>query len=482
MRHTKTVCVDSLVGHSTGRKLRWAALGLALAQVVGAHASGAVVVPNIVFPSPGSPGNVQVMDLYRPSNGPEERCTIILAHTGSYAFGDKSELAGICARLADRGYAVITTNYMLVTPATSGVGQGTFPQPTVDVLNAVHWVRAQGQAFGLPSRVIIGGFSAGSTIAVVGAMSATVASAGPFNPLAPAGPRGYLIDGAIGCFGRYDFQWNAQTYGIPGYVMAYLGLGSANLSPADANSPTLNAASTFSAASATAFVNHCSPPTVLIHGDADPLVPVGHTYRLSQALQQAGVPVRMQIVPGGGHSMGILGPNDTLQAQTIENAVNWILDHQQLGCGRDNFPPPPPPPPVGQCCFDSGICVMIIADECSGSWDVNSTCVPNVCPAPPSVGACCMGASCLVRFSGDCVGPGTSFYGANIPCNSPANTSRPCCRADFNQDGQLSINDVFAYIDAWFTGDPSCVVDDNFDSGPTIGHIFLFLNGWFAGC
>jgi len=42
-------------------------------------------------------------------------------------------------------------------------------------------------------------------------------------------------------------------------------------------------------------------PFVVIHGDADPLVPYGQSVILVEALQRAGVPVTFYTVAGGGH-------------------------------------------------------------------------------------------------------------------------------------------------------------------------------------
>lgn len=54
------------------------------------------------------------------------------------------------------------------------------------------------------------------------------------------------------------------------------------------------------------------------------------------------------------------------------------------------------------------------------------------------------------------------------------------CRADFNQDEQLSAQDIFDFLNAWFANDPRA----DFDLSGTLSaqDIFDFLNAWFAGC
>ncbi len=43
------------------------------------------------------------------------------------------------------------------------------------------------------------------------------------------------------------------------------------------------------------------PPTISIHGDADPLVPYQHSVRLQEALQKTGIAHELVTIPGGGH-------------------------------------------------------------------------------------------------------------------------------------------------------------------------------------
>ena len=42
-------------------------------------------------------------------------------------------------------------------------------------------------------------------------------------------------------------------------------------------------------------------PTLILHGDADPTVPVEEAYRLREMLEKRGIPYEMQIYPGAGH-------------------------------------------------------------------------------------------------------------------------------------------------------------------------------------
>ena len=75
-------------------------------------------------------------------------------------------------------------------------------------------------------------------------------------------------------------------------------------------------------------------------------------------------------------------------------------------------------------------------------------------------------------------------YGAFVVGGNSAATiafaSIPGCAADFNEDGTLSVQDIFDFLNAWFAGNLSSDYDG---SGVlSVQDIFDFLNGWFAGC
>jgi subtilisin-like proprotein convertase family protein len=53
------------------------------------------------------------------------------------------------------------------------------------------------------------------------------------------------------------------------------------------------------------------------------------------------------------------------------------------------------------------------------------------------------------------------------------------CRADFNGNSTLEVQDIFDYLNAWFAGNPSA---DFNGGGLAVQDIFDFLNAWFAGC
>lgn len=63
------------------------------------------------------------------------------------------------------------------------------------------------------------------------------------------------------------------------------------------------------------------------------------------------------------------------------------------------------------------------------------------------------------------------------------------CTADFNRDHMLSVQDIFDFLNSWFSlchtyNPPTCYGDADFNHSGQISpqDIFDFLNAWFAGC
>jgi hypothetical protein len=53
------------------------------------------------------------------------------------------------------------------------------------------------------------------------------------------------------------------------------------------------------------------------------------------------------------------------------------------------------------------------------------------------------------------------------------------CAADFDNNGQVQVADIFAFLAAWFAGQPAAM---NFGGVAGVPAVFAFLTAWFAGC
>jgi hypothetical protein len=136
-------------------------------------------------------------------------------------------------------------------------------------------------------------------------------------------------------------------------------------------------------------------------------------------------------------------------------------------------------PRPGTCCGPTGECSFTYSAMCGTDfmWTVDGACSPNPCPQP---GACCRGAICEVNVVFNCAERNTRFAGVGISCNAQGNVQVPCCFADFNQSGTVTVADIMDFINAWLAGIPW--TDVNGYGGANVADIFEFLTAWFAGC
>ena len=70
------------------------------------------------------------------------------------------------------------------------------------------------------------------------------------------------------------------------------------------------------------FVSSDDPPTLIIHGDQDKLVPIIEGESMYEALQEAGVESKFVVIPGAGH--GFQGED---ASHALEEAVSWFEEH-----------------------------------------------------------------------------------------------------------------------------------------------------------
>jgi hypothetical protein len=59
-----------------------------------------------------------------------------------------------------------------------------------------------------------------------------------------------------------------------------------------------------------------------------------------------------------------------------------------------------------------------------------------------------------------------------------------CAGADWDEDGTVTVADIFAFLSDWFANDPKaqCFGATMPPTGCGVPAIFAFLSAWFAGC
>lgn len=184
------------------------------------------------------------------------------------------------------------------------------PAPLQDVLRAVRMLRSRAAEFNInPARIGVMGSSAGGHLA---------ASAGTLFEN-PAGRTGAPLDAVSA---RPDFLMLMYPVISMQEPSVHAGSRKALLGAAPS-------AETLQLMSLEKQVTAATPPTLLIHTQADQAVPVENSILFYQALTRAKVPAEMYLFEHGGHGMGM---RDGLGTSSLwpRRAEEWLRDRGLL--------------------------------------------------------------------------------------------------------------------------------------------------------
>jgi acetyl esterase/lipase len=222
------------------------------------------------------------LDLYTPTaGGPWPG--LIFVHGGAWTEGDKAPLP---LNPAEAGYLVASINYRLFPTYR-------FPAMVEDVKCAIRYLRAHAANLNLdPDHIALIGHSAGAHLAAL------------------AG----LADERVG--------WDTGPYSDQSSrVQAVIALSG----PADLTRPYPDwveelkvgvfGPEQWVSASPVNYAGPDAPPFMIVHGDADPLVPVEQAHHLHKTLLTAGASSQLVIIQNAGHGIEPLGgtPNPSIE-------------------------------------------------------------------------------------------------------------------------------------------------------------------------
>ena len=213
--------------------------------------------------------------------------------------------------LVEAGYTLFAVNHR-----TAPLNK--YPAQREDVERAVRFVHHHASRWGIDPRRIggIGGSSGGHLILMLGLRQAAGLKNDPdpvnredasLQTIVPWAPPTDLI--------RHNGEFGTGTFG------SLFGLRLMARDPP--SSPQHRA---YLEASPIEHVSSGDPPTLLIHGDADEIVPIGHSRQLLEELRKAKVPSELLVVPGGGHGAAFPGKASG-SPDYVSEAVRWFDRH-----------------------------------------------------------------------------------------------------------------------------------------------------------
>lgn len=139
----------------------------------------------------------------------------------------------------------------------------------------------------------------------------------------------------------------------------------------------------------------------------------------------------------------------------------------------------------------NGLFSLVITDTDAGTADVlyewgSDLLFPTVWVKFTVTGAasehCCRGTTCAAIPSGSCTGMVAGSSSLVVSSCGGGSVFASCCYADYNHDGAQSIDDLFLFLNAYFTSSPWADFGGDGTSQPTIDDLFLFINAYFGTC
>jgi len=216
------------------------------------------------------------LDVYRPAqpNG----AAVLMVHGGGWSRGSKDMLAPAATALAEQGFVAMAQEYRLT-------GEAPFPANIHDVKRAIRWAKENASRLGFDAdRLCLEGHSAGAHLVLLAAGT-------PHDDrLAPPGGPGAVSQSVAAVCAIYPptlFHFDGER---PSGALA------ARVLPgADASEEAAELASPMT------HVTADYPPVMLLHGDADKVVPVSASRRFEERVRAMGGKVDLHVYAGLPH-------------------------------------------------------------------------------------------------------------------------------------------------------------------------------------
>jgi len=270
---------------------------------------GIVEQTDIVYGTGG--GTDLKLDLYTPENLSGPVPGIIFIHGGGWRSGKRQDYALYTSRFAKHGYVVATITYRLKEA-------GYFPNCVEDAKCAVRWMRANAAEINVdPDRIaVIGGSAGGHLSMMVGYSSDVPELEGTGGHEGTSSAVGAVID----IYGPVDFTMpeNRDHSLLTNFLQ-----GTYEEIP-----------ETFVKASPITYLDAGDPPTLIIHGTVDSLVPVEQSDRLAEQFQALGMAYWYDRIDGWPHAMDVANPIN----QRVEQVAIAFLA-EVFGGGTDGAAP-----------------------------------------------------------------------------------------------------------------------------------------------
>jgi acetyl esterase/lipase len=236
-----------------------------------------------------SAGEDRLLDIYRPAgDSSHARPVLVWFHGGAWKMGNRKAIERIAAEQLARGYVLVSVSYSL-----SDVAQ--WPVQCHEAKAAVRYLRANAGQLGLdPQRMIAAGMSAGAHMACMLGVSAQHTHLN--GQLGDHLEQSNQVQGVLALYPPTDFLSVPEDFdGLLDYYAQDSPITEL-LGESIATAPEKS-----DLASPLKLLNGDCPPVFLLHGDADPIVPIEQSEIMYDALLASGADAQFMRLPGYTH-------------------------------------------------------------------------------------------------------------------------------------------------------------------------------------
>ena len=268
---------------------------------------------NVVFATHS--GLALLMDVYKPATSNGYGIVVIPGSGWHRGLGYNAPLLKESKEFVTHIQKLNAEGYTTFVVTHRAAPRFRYPTAVEDVQRAVRYVRQHSARHGIREDRIgaLGGSSGGHLVCLLGTLD------GKGNPADsdPVEQQSSKVQCVVALYPATDLAKVDTPFGSV-TVTSFMGQRPAR-NDAAKEEPE---GKLYREASPVTHVSPDDPPFLLIHGDADKIVPYQQSELMEAALKQASVPVKLIRVPGGGH-----GPSFPGATQTIDwagEAVRWF--------------------------------------------------------------------------------------------------------------------------------------------------------------
>ncbi|MBZ4394075.1 alpha/beta hydrolase [Myxococcus sp. AS-1-15] len=221
-------------------------------------------------------------DIFLPPGAPSTpRTAVLYFHGGGWRGGERAYARAWADFFTAKGYVLIALDYRLFPPATGMTAPG-------DVKCGIRWVKDHAETYGIdPSRLVLFGESAGGHLAMLAGYSA-----GDSRLPSSCGSTGDTSVAAI------------ISFYAPGDLVAHAAINADTLE-GFTGAPLDGHRELYELLSPIHHIGPRAPPTLLLHGGADSVVPPEASQAMAARLAQYAVPHALFTLPYAEHGFDI---------------------------------------------------------------------------------------------------------------------------------------------------------------------------------